>query len=410
MKTKRFFAVAMAVAMLFISVVPVQATQATRQRYNEARQRAAAGRTQVQGTQNMLQGLRSEMAALLATMQEYDQRIVDAIEVLDDIELALLSTLLRIEYAEADLVLAQEDLNLQNEALRARLRTMHESGPVGLLEVLFRSSSFSDFFMRMEAVRAVSEFDQNLLYNMRDAESRVAANIDTLTRAHVLTEELHAQEQEALEHLEYVQSQHQAWLAQLSENEEQVALLLEIQEAEQRALDEELGAARVTLRAEEAEIERRRREEEIARRNAALAEQMASLNFTGTFIWPVPGHANISSPFGPRRNPITRRNENHSGIDINAPTGTRINASADGVVRHSGWHGGYGLTIILDHGNGYSTLYAHNSRNLVSVGQSVTQGQHIANMGSTGQSTGPHVHFEIRRNGAAINPTPFVRR
>ncbi|MCL2216411.1 MAG: M23 family metallopeptidase, partial [Defluviitaleaceae bacterium] len=91
------------------------------------------------------------------------------------------------------------------------------------------------------------------------------------------------------------------------------------------------------------------------------------------------------------------------------PAGTRINAAADGIVRLAGWSGGYGLTVIIDHGNGYSTLYAHNSRNRVTQGERVTRGQHIADVGTTGMSTGNHLHFEIRRNGVAIDPLPFFR-
>jgi murein DD-endopeptidase MepM/ murein hydrolase activator NlpD len=105
--------------------------------------------------------------------------------------------------------------------------------------------------------------------------------------------------------------------------------------------------------------------------------------------------------------PIVRQNRMHSGIDVPAPTGTRLIASAEGYVRFAGWSGGYGNTVIIDHGNGYSTLYAHNSRNRVTTGQFVTRGQHIADVGSTGMSTGPHLHFEIRINNSAINPMRY---
>ena len=97
----------------------------------------------------------------------------------------------------------------------------------------------------------------------------------------------------------------------------------------------------------------------------------------------------------------------HTGIDVSAPTGTRINAAAEGYVRFVGWMGGYGNTIIIDHGGGYSTLYAHNSRNRVAQGQHVRAGQHIADVGSSGLSTGPHLHFEVRRNNVAVDPMAF---
>jgi murein DD-endopeptidase MepM/ murein hydrolase activator NlpD len=117
----------------------------------------------------------------------------------------------------------------------------------------------------------------------------------------------------------------------------------------------------------------------------------------------MPARGKITSTFGMRWGRM------HTGIDIAAPTGTPIYASAGGQVTFSGWNGGYGNLVIIDHGNGMQTYYAHNSKNLVKQGQSVSKGAHIANMGNTGNSTGPHLHFEIRRNGTPLNPLNFLR-
>jgi murein DD-endopeptidase MepM/ murein hydrolase activator NlpD len=124
-------------------------------------------------------------------------------------------------------------------------------------------------------------------------------------------------------------------------------------------------------------------------------------------LWPVNGH--ISSGFGYRKNPMGGRGtEHHNGVDIPARTGTVIRAAGGGTVVFAGWQSGYGNTVIIDHGEGISTLYAHNSRNRVTIGQSVSRGEIIANVGSTGRSTGPHLHYEVRQNGTAINPAPFL--
>jgi murein DD-endopeptidase MepM/ murein hydrolase activator NlpD len=124
-------------------------------------------------------------------------------------------------------------------------------------------------------------------------------------------------------------------------------------------------------------------------------------------IWPIRGQ--ISSGFGWRRNPMSGRgSEHHNGIDIPASTGTPIRAAGGGTVTFSGWNGGYGNTVIIDHGGGLTTMYSHNTRNSAVVGQVVERGEIIAYVGSTGRSTGPHLHYEIRRNGTAVNPISFL--
>jgi murein DD-endopeptidase MepM/ murein hydrolase activator NlpD len=122
--------------------------------------------------------------------------------------------------------------------------------------------------------------------------------------------------------------------------------------------------------------------------------------------WPVRGW--VSSKFGRRVSPFSGDQGFHAGIDIANDTGTPIRAAADGVVRFSGWEGGYGKLVVLDHGNGYTTLYGHCSKLNVSVGQKVKRGTMIARMGSTGEATGPHLHYEVRRFGAAVNPMQFL--
>lgn len=128
-------------------------------------------------------------------------------------------------------------------------------------------------------------------------------------------------------------------------------------------------------------------------------------------VWPMPTNKNISSPYGNRLHPIYKVWKMHTGIDIGSKLNEAIVAAADGVVIYAGTRGGYGNCIIIDHGSGITTLYAHiNNRGiLVKTGQKVTAGQKIANAGQTGVATGPHLHFEVRKNGATQNPTDYVR-
>jgi len=132
-----------------------------------------------------------------------------------------------------------------------------------------------------------------------------------------------------------------------------------------------------------------------------------SANTSANFSWPVEGR--ITSGYGNRRHPVSGRNDFHKGVDIAAPYGTVIRATATGSVSFVGWMGGYGRVVIIDHGNGYETLYAHNSQILVSDGQRVNRGSSIARIGTSGVATGPHVHFEIHSNGNHQNPMNFLR-
>ncbi|MGY4707138.1 peptidoglycan DD-metalloendopeptidase family protein [Candidatus Bipolaricaulota sp. J31] len=125
-----------------------------------------------------------------------------------------------------------------------------------------------------------------------------------------------------------------------------------------------------------------------------------------TFIWPLRGR--LTSLFGPRTHPIYGTPDFHTGIDFGVPEGTSVHAAAAGVVSFVGWRGGYGLLVVVDHGNGFTTYYAHLSRALVEAGQFVEQGQVIALSGNTGLSTGPHLHFEIRRYGKPVDPLPWL--
>ncbi len=129
----------------------------------------------------------------------------------------------------------------------------------------------------------------------------------------------------------------------------------------------------------------------------------------GTFTWPVPGWYRISSEYGPRTSPIFGKTEFHTGIDIPAAYGESVLAAADGTVITAGWVRGFGNTVIISHGSGLSTLYGHNSSVTVSVGQSVRKGDVVAKIGSTGYSTGNHLHFEVRLNNSHTNPWAYLK-
>jgi len=366
------------------------------------------------------------MSQVMQEMQAMDQQITDAAEALEAIEFDLLATEVRIEEAQEDLAVATAERDAQMEILRERVRTMHEQGSAGFIEILFHAESISDFFSRLEYIRAVTQFDRDLLERLESAEERRVSILDTRTSDLALIQDLQAQILVAKEEIEQRMGERQVFFALLHADAERYAEYMAILEEEARVINREFGVVQAIRQQELAEEARIRREAEEARlaaeaaaraaeaaaRMEGLEAQMAATGASvGSFTWPLPARppiaANISSEFGTRPDPFTGRSAFHSGVDVPAPAGTRINAAKDGYVRISRWSASWGNYIIIDHAGGYSTLYAHNTRNHVREGQRVSAGQHIGDVGTTGRSTGNHLHFEIRMNGVHRNPLGY---
>lgn len=382
-------------------VLSVGASPATRQRRDELHQQLQNVRQDMREQQNLLAGTRHEMSQIMAQMQELDRKMMDAATALEGIELSLFDTEIRIADTEETIETTRVEYALQLEVFRTRVRAIHEDGSVGFLNVLFQAESITDFLARWEYLRVIAEFDRDLLERLEQTKTYYASHREDLARWVILMEELQFQYILTLDDLEFIYAERKEWFNSLAENEELLAELLAIAEHEQSMVESAFNVINAQLQREENELARQRAQQQHNERLARLN------NFDGQFQWPIPTHFRISSGFGMRFHPILRTNRIHQGIDVPAPTGTRLIAAAAGYVRFAGWSGGYGNTVIIDHGNGYSTLYAHNSRNRVTTGQFVQRGDHIADVGSTGMSTGPHLHFEVRINNSAVDPMRY---
>jgi len=323
----------------------------------------------------------AEKARIDAQVTLIQAQVRQTREELAAIETQLAELYVQLEYATE---LADE----YEEEFKERMRIMFESTPTTYFQIFLRSDSFSDMARRTNTMNEIAEYDEFILTNMR----RIQEEID-----------------ESYRKIEIIQAEIQEILTR----EEAEAAELVRQQAEQdrfiQNLQNDINAFRRSY------DEARRQEEALIRQIQARlsAAGDGSVFIGGTFLWPVPGHnigSGAGSQFGYRIHPISRDRRFHSGIDIPAPSGTQILAANGGTVIFSGWNGGYGNCIIIDHGGGYATLYAHNSVNLVNVGDIVYRGQLIGRVGSTGNSTGPHLHFEVLRNGRAVDPMPYLGR
>ncbi len=309
----------------------------------------------------------------------------------------------RLLWNTKQLEAAEATLRRHNAALNRRLVDAYERGEIGYLNVLLSAASFNDFVERWDDIRFLIAANQRTLRERRAAERKVAAAQRALEGERVqLTNAVRQQQQDRLE---------------LSALEDQRTQLVAIADAQRRAVAQEVTRLEDLTAEEERQLEELIRQEQAIEEARRAAERRAAklagkpippeLGAPASFSWPVSGP--ITSPFGMRADPFGRGFTMHTGLDIGAPMGATITAAATGRIILAQWYGGYGNAIIIDHGGSTSTLYAHCSQIFVAKGQDVQRGQAIGAVGSTGYSTGPHLHFEIRINGVAVDPSSRLR-
>ena len=336
---------------------------------NEAQHRKELAEEQIGSVSELLRQIQSELDVALNELHaiEVQQSQVNA----------------QIQQTEVELAAAQKRLDERERILNKRLRDVYMHGKLNYLEVILGAKNFTDFANRLEFLKRIVSADLNLITEIRAERELILQK----------KQQLEVQRQQ----LAKLQAEAEAKKT-VVENKKQDQLIVLARLQDEKALAE---ASYAELQATSQDIEARIRARQ---QQGASAGQV--VHGSGVFIWPTSGP--ITSPFGYRIHPIFGTQIYHSGIDIGVDTGTPIMAADSGVVVEADWLGGYGYAVVIDHGNGLSTLYGHNSELAVSPGQSVQQGQVIAYAGSTGYSTGPHCHFEVRVDGSPVDPMGYL--
>ena len=301
---------------------------------------------------------------------------------------------------ERQLAEAQKRLEGRESVFYKRVRDIYINGRLSYLDVVIGSKDFSDFANRLEVLKRIIDSDITLINEIKKERADIEAHKQKLEADRAKLVELEKAALAKQAEIEQKKAERNVVL-QKAQNDRATAM---------QAIEE--------LNASSAQVSAMLKERQAARAAAAAVAaaaaqssggQGASDNWvqgTGQLGWPVSGE--ITSPYGYRVHPIWGTTIYHSGIDIGVDEGTPVHAADGGVVVWSGWMGGYGYAVVIDHGNGLSTLYGHNSELAVDEGQSVAKGQVISYAGSTGNSTGPHVHFEVRVNGDPVDPMGYL--
>lgn len=274
-----------------------------------------------------------------------------------------------------------KDYDKQSDRLGKRVRDIYINGQISYLDVLFGAKDFSDFMTRMDLLKRVIKQDYDLVQTVLSEKSEIESKQADLEKDRVQKAEQEKKTRAAREQREEKVKKRQALLDKLKTDKAYY----------DRMYDEMMAASRQVTRMIQ---------------GSAQYSGTVSGGGTGGMIWPISGP--VTSEFGWRVHPITGTQKFHSGIDIGGDYGQPIRAAQGGTVTYAGWISGYGNAVIINHGSGVTTLYGHNQSLAVSVGQSVSQGQVIAYCGSTGNSTGPHCHFEVRQNGEPVSPYGYM--
>lgn len=325
----------------------------------------------------------SQKKSTLAQKQALDSEISALQSKIDELSSEISSSNAKIETKQAELIKAQEESEKQYNSYYDRAKMLIQRGSVTYLEILLNAESFSDLLSRISIVKQVAKYDNNRLNELKKIEAQIAAVKKELEDEKNVLVSLKSENDTQMSALKSKQAESQRLIDSLTANISEYEAALEAQEKAE-------AAAR----------------EEIKRLTAAASSQSRTF-VGGVFTWPSVSSV-ITSSYGTRTHPVTGRVKTHTGIDIGAAYGTNIYAANSGTVLVSGWNsGGYGNYVVIDHGGGVTTLYGHCSSLLVSSGQTVTKGQVIAKVGSTGMSTGPHLHFEVLINGSHVNPMGY---
>lgn len=342
----------------------------------------------ISNVQGEIDGLKAEKSSIQSYINQLDNKINVLSGEIAGFEEKIEEKKTDIEETKQELEDAQIACDEQYDSMKKRIQFIYENPSQSLVELILTSGDFVDFINRADHVASMSNYDRQMMNKLIETQEEIALKEETL--------------EAELEELEMMQ-------AELESQKKKVNASINAKKGELTAKANEIG----TATGEKSEYQKQLEEQEkllndIEEQIARAANPDAYQGSTTGFIWPCPSYTRISSYFGPRPQPVPGASTNHKGVDLAAPYGSNILASAAGVVTTSKYSASAGNYVVIAHGNGVSTVYMHASALLVSVGETVEQGDVIAKVGSTGYSSGNHLHFGVIKNGTYVDPLGYI--
>ena len=354
----------------------------------EDNQKAVQGK--LSQVKQMLKEVQNIKSALDQAMVEADAKLEDLNDSIEILNSDITNLEDEIATTEAELIVANSVKEKQYYTMKKRIQYMYEKGNKSYIELLFSAGSFSDFLNTAEFVTKISKYDREMLTSymntVKDIEYKEEKLLKEEEELKAKQADLNAQQQEVEDEMEEKQDAINLYTADIN-NKEAAIKEYEAYIAEQKAVAEALEAAI------------------LAEKKRLAEENKSAITYDGgQFAWPAPKYVRISDEYGNRTHPILGTQQFHNGLDMAAPGGSPILAAYDGEVVAADYSATMGNYIMINHGDGLITIYMHASALEVSKGQTVVRGEEIAKVGSTGRSTGNHLHFSVRRDGSYVNP------
>ena len=337
---------------------------------------------QIDDANNQLEEVQNELSENLQQVQKLDEKISSSKQELEELNSKIEQLQTSKDEVESKLTVAQENYDKQKELLDNSLIAIYESSDTKYLDVILSSKSISEFLSNYFLITELANYEMELLEEMQAKKEEIELSKKKLDETSEELAVIKANQTKTAKILENTKTVRENFISKLSDEEKDIQAKID----EYNTRFEEINSEILTL----------------------ALQGIDTKYIGGELAWPVPGYTRISSQYGMRTHPITGVYKLHTGVDISAPMGVNFIAANDGIVTKAGYNSAYGNMVIVDHGGGVSTLYAHGSEILVQVGQTVKRGEAVLKVGSTGYSTGPHAHFEVRLNGVVTDPMPYI--